>query len=364
MNEVRDMIWDVNAAVIFSICLDKQMFVDFLRKEHYPLSENELNVLWEKAVEPAFESFDKSQLSHLLTLVKDGISWEEIIEKCQYMLTDYHSARTLPEVENMLRERYVGYVDDPKVAADMLETEIKEVEGVTQAHEKWLESLPQNEKTVAYYLQAVMRIRDRRKNFFAKGLTLWYRVAERMFREAGIERDLIPYYTVRELLKGIEHLKATTGDLAERKKGFQWLVPYVGEVQAHNTNIDAGVEKINAYFKDSHATGGNADVVKGQSAFKGVVQGRVRIVLDVSANHGFTQGEILVAGMTRPEYVPLMKKAAGIVTDEGGITCHAAIVSRELKIPCVTGTKIATRLLKDGDLVEVDANEGIVKILK
>jgi pyruvate,water dikinase len=68
--------------------------------------------------------------------------------------------------------------------------------------------------------------------------------------------------------------------------------------------------------------------------------------------------------MTRPEYVPLMKKAAGIITDEGGITCHAAIVSRELKIPCVIGTKIATKVLKDGDMVEVDADKGIVKILK
>jgi pyruvate,water dikinase len=58
-----------------------------------------------------------------------------------------------------------------------------------------------------------------------------------------------------------------------------------------------------------------------------------------------------------------MKKAGAIVTDEGGLTCHAAIVSRELRVPCVIGTKIATKVLKDGDLVEVDADRGIVKIL-
>jgi len=56
-----------------------------------------------------------------------------------------------------------------------------------------------------------------------------------------------------------------------------------------------------------------------------------------------------------------MKKAGAIVTDEGGITCHAAIVSRELGIPCVVGTKIVTKVFKDGDLVEVDANKGLVK---
>jgi pyruvate,water dikinase len=67
--------------------------------------------------------------------------------------------------------------------------------------------------------------------------------------------------------------------------------------------------------------------------------------------------------MTRPEFVPLMKKASAIVTAEGGITCHAAIVSRELGIPCVIGTKNATKVLKTGDEIEVDAEKGIVKIL-
>ena len=65
--------------------------------------------------------------------------------------------------------------------------------------------------------------------------------------------------------------------------------------------------------------------------------------------------------MTRPDYIIGIKKAAAIVTNEGGITCHAAIVSRELGIPCIIGTKIATEVFKDGDLVEVNANHGVVK---
>jgi pyruvate,water dikinase len=59
-----------------------------------------------------------------------------------------------------------------------------------------------------------------------------------------------------------------------------------------------------------------------------------------------------------------MKKAAAIVTDEGGITCHAAIVSRELGVPCITGTQVATKTLKDGDLIDVNADHGLVKIIK
>ena len=68
--------------------------------------------------------------------------------------------------------------------------------------------------------------------------------------------------------------------------------------------------------------------------------------------------------MTTPDFVPAMRKAAAIITNEGGITCHAAIVSRELGKPCITGTKIASKVLKDGDMVEVDAEKGIVRIMK
>jgi pyruvate,water dikinase len=65
--------------------------------------------------------------------------------------------------------------------------------------------------------------------------------------------------------------------------------------------------------------------------------------------------------MTSPDMIALINKASAIVTDDGGILCHAAVISRELKKPCIIGTKIATKVLKDGDLVEVDANKGIVR---
>ena len=73
--------------------------------------------------------------------------------------------------------------------------------------------------------------------------------------------------------------------------------------------------------------------------------------------------EVLITGMTRPDFVPLMRKAAAIITDEGGLTCHAAIIARELGIPCVVGTRIATAVLKDGNLVEVDGTKGLIKII-
>lgn len=103
--------------------------------------------------------------------------------------------------------------------------------------------------------------------------------------------------------------------------------------------------------------------IKGNVAYKGKVRGRVKILLYSEQLDTFKDGEILVAEMTEPSFVPAIKRAAAIITDEGGITCHAAIAAREFKIPCITGTRVATQILKDGAEVEVDADNGVVRIL-
>lgn len=103
--------------------------------------------------------------------------------------------------------------------------------------------------------------------------------------------------------------------------------------------------------------------LKGACACVGRSKGTVRIINVPEEMNKMSQGDIMVAHATFPGLVPAMKKASAIVTDEGGLACHAAIVSRELGVPCIVGTKIATKILKDGDIVEVDANKGEVKIL-
>jgi len=101
--------------------------------------------------------------------------------------------------------------------------------------------------------------------------------------------------------------------------------------------------------------------VSGVTAFVGMKKGVVKIVNKVADIDKMDEGNILISTATTPSIVTAMKKAAAIVTDEGGLTCHASIVSRELKIPCVIGTKIATQVFKDGDRVEVDASNGVVR---
>lgn len=102
-------------------------------------------------------------------------------------------------------------------------------------------------------------------------------------------------------------------------------------------------------------------VIRGTVAFSGLVQGRAKLVLTGEDIKKVKRGDIMVAVMTFPNFVPAMEKAAAFVTDEGGILCHAAIISREMRKPCLIGTKIATKVLKDGDMVEVNAEKGVVR---
>ena len=104
----------------------------------------------------------------------------------------------------------------------------------------------------------------------------------------------------------------------------------------------------------------NEIILQGQGASPGLVTGHVRIVKNAKEIKKVKKGEILVTTMTSPDFVPAMKLAAAIVTDRGGITSHAAIVSRELGIACIVGTERATKILKDGDVITVNGKEGTV----
>ncbi len=105
--------------------------------------------------------------------------------------------------------------------------------------------------------------------------------------------------------------------------------------------------------------------IKGSVGYPGVVTGKARVftVINFADTITVEEGDIIVAPMTTLNFLPAMKKAAAFVTDEGGVTCHAAIVAREMKKPCIIATNIGTKVIKDGDTIEVDAENGIVRIL-
>ncbi len=104
-------------------------------------------------------------------------------------------------------------------------------------------------------------------------------------------------------------------------------------------------------------------IIKGRAASQGIAKGVARLILTESDFSKFKSGEILITKQTSPAWTPLFASAGAIVTDLGGILCHAAIVAREYGIPAVVGTHNATEQIKNGDIIEVDGNNGEIKIL-
>ncbi len=200
---------------------------------------------------------------------------------------------------------------------------------------------------------------ERKKNIFIN-IDVIEGVIEEIGKRLEIDHKLLRYITYHEAVEGDiflqENLKET---LTTRRAGMIHF--------ADDTNTDGIL--IGDEYKEFHERIGEEEKkqletkeFKGMAACTGIAIGKVRVCTSLQAIQDFKEGEVLVASMTRPEYLPAMKKACAIVTDEGGITCHAAIVSRELGIPCIIGTKIATKTLQDGDTVEVKANHGLVII--
>ncbi|HII15888.1 MAG TPA: hypothetical protein HA362_06265 [Nanoarchaeota archaeon] len=156
-----------------------------------------------------------------------------------------------------------------------------------------------------------------------------------------------------------ELTKDEIGALKKRLKGYAFLNGRLITLDNLETELDK-----NSLFLEESTIGKNRKIITGMPAYLGKVTGKARLLLYKKDISKVKEGEIIISEMTTPDFIPALKKAAGIVTDEGGIICHAAIVAREMKKPCVVGTKVATKFFKDGDKIEIDANQGIVKLLK
>jgi pyruvate,water dikinase len=130
------------------------------------------------------------------------------------------------------------------------------------------------------------------------------------------------------------------------------------------TTIEKTAESVREEIKREKALGQEdinlpeSPILTGSAASPGIGTGHVKIILTPKEIGKMQQGDVLVSKMTSPDFVPAMKKAAAIITDEGGQTSHAAIVSRELGVPCIVGTKLATKILKEGYVVTVDGAKG------
>ncbi len=345
MDKACIYLWNLIARTLYMETFDRQI-ADSVVPEKY---KKALEKIWEKSTHPVFESFEIRRKKQTVEIVRGyGIS-DEAARKATFIYTDYFLPKKVEEIKENLAlcdvNQPVNFTSDDR-----------------KIYESWLGSLSQDERKLAEYIQFVMEMRDIRKDPIAWIQAVLAETAFEMARRAGIDKDIVPTISPLEYRGGIDWLKNNKEQLLLGKSGSVLFIQDNGEIEREFTSpesVKSDIDELLNLPKD-------ISEIKGQPASKGNCRGVVRIVIDPEGQEAkdFENGNILVTSMTRPEFVPLMRKAGAIVTNEGGITCHAAIISRELKKPCIIGTKIATKVLKDGDRVEVDADKGVVRILK
>lgn len=169
------------------------------------------------------------------------------------------------------------------------------------------------------------------------------------------------YLTLEEIEDVIESGSLDNKIISDRKSN-----PCIITSRQENLIMYVRIGISNKYKEiiDKVEQGKASEEIKGLVAQKGKARGKVKIVQSYHDIKNVKEGNILVANTTHPNYASGMKKAIAFVTNEGGIVSHAAILAREMEKPCIVGTRNATKALNDGDRVEVDANKGVVKIIK
>lgn len=200
-----------------------------------------------------------------------------------------------------------------------------------------------------------------RRRVFCNIQTLLKEIAKRI----GVEDEDIGWMLKHEILSALNgKLKPNLSEIRERKKGFALYFSRKDLVCVSGEDISKIKERFCVEKKIGKSNINKSKLIKGISANNGMVTGIVKIVYGAKDLEKVKKGDIIVAVTTHPNYIAAMERASAFVTDEGGLTCHAAILSREMGKPCVIGTKIATKILKEGMKVEVDANHGVVKIIR
>ena len=254
-------------------------------------------------------------------MIRDGKTNQEIVDKAGWVkVRDGFSAPyTVQEIDEM--RRHISPLQNNKKI-----------------------TIPEPLKALFEQIQELVFFRTERTDVFYYLFFLARPIVEQMGFQYWISFQEMKYYRATSFLDGVPE-------------------KYSDKVSFWYFHWESIFQEMPILIEPSWNTLDDGTPIRWVTAYRGKIQWKVKIVTHTSQLDKVNVGDILVTQMTFPSFISAMHRASAFVTDEGGITCHAAIIARELKKPCIIGTKNATKILKDGDLVEVDAENGVVKIL-
>lgn len=209
--------------------------------------------------------------------------------------------------------------------------------------------------------QKLYTMTDERKKIQFKIHHVYHLILERLEKQHSLTLQELKYLETGEVAKMVKtQAFATYKKIAiGRIKNSIFSITENGKIIHFEATPKTGKKLFNFVLNTENVREFSGQIAN--TAGKKIIVGKARVISNSRQIYTMKKGEILVTAMTTPDFVQAMKVAKGIITDEGGITSHAAIVSREMGIPCIIGTKIATQILKNGDLVELNTSTGIIK---
>lgn len=309
---------------------------------------------------PEYEKKLSEKVRELKNKIRPDIlaDLENHYQKYFYMKFLFSEEQGIYNFEHYLKQLVRLVNGDPNIKKTV-EKENKEIEKVILEKNSLIKKLKLNKKEIQIFNAwgdfMITKIYRRFAQIFAVYRML--AVLEEMAKRLGITVKELKFMTSNEIATALATKSVNREEIKKRTK-FSAFYTDKNE-NMWFTGPDAKKAEKMLHKMDVK----KVDQIEGQCGCQGTAKGEVKIVNLVEDMKKVNPGDILVSISTQPDLVPAMKKAAAFVTEQGGVTSHAAIVAREMKKPCVIGTKIATRVLKDGEIVEVDADKGVVRIV-
>ena len=311
-----------------------------------------------KVLESTQEQLD---LMELVLKVKKGKPREALLEehRKKYCYLNVYNQDEDSESLKSYRTRLTRLLEEDVEAK--LKEFYKDISDRDREFEETVKKLKIEEEllNLVTLLREYVYLRSYRLEMLNKSNIFIQPILKRIGEKVGLSLREVCAMTAEEIINSLEGGDLPVKEIQKRLKGYVYIQ------QKNNYKIYTdGLESIKELEFGKEQYYGKLTELKGTPACEGIVKGKVRVILSKEEISLLEEGEILVTSMTTPDFVIAMEKSAAIVTDEGGILCHAAIVSREMKIPCIIGTQISTKVFNTGDLVKVDANKGIVRKIK